>query len=104
MLLSGISRLGLSLVVAYGALFGYSIWSTVNTCPAFLCDLLLLLATLPWSLIFEPQYNVFDLPRPTSFPGRLAVSSAFFLLNSAFLYSAGRFIGGSWVRWRASKT
>lgn len=99
-----LSLTGSLMVVTYAVFFAYAVWTTVDSCPAFLCSLLLLVSTIPWSLIFEPQFNVFDLARPATQSGLLSVSFVFFLANSALLYLAGYQIGRFCARWKTHRT
>ncbi|MBP9728141.1 MAG: hypothetical protein KBD27_02060 [Candidatus Moranbacteria bacterium] len=103
MFLQKFSKIGSAFVVVYFCLFIYALAEAITTCPSFFCNLGLQIATFPWSLLFEPQYNIFDLPK---FYGAASyvVSTLFFLCNSFILYSFGKFLGFLALRLRGESS
>jgi hypothetical protein len=99
MLSRNFSRIGSAFVLIYTVFFVYAVWSAIQACPGFLCDILLLLATIPGSLVFEPQYNIFDIARPSGAFGRYGISTVFFAINATALY----FFGAALGRWFGTK-
>ena len=100
MFLSKLSKTGLVFSGVYGALFIYALWVAYTTCPDWFCTLLIQLSTIPWSLLFEPQFGgVYTLPRPQGV-SLYIVHTFFACLNSYLFYQLGKLVGHLTLRIR----